>query len=226
MQKPIRWNGDPECGHLVAHPYQTHYCSYIRVPKLLTLQQPAGDQPDEILALLALQAFELWFKVLLSDLPAALSLVRGGPTADETAKLLNRITRLLGLLDAQVEVAEAILSDGHGMRLPLAASQGRRSDQLQRLKRLAEQAAQDLAPKDSSVQRGWRDALARFDRWLPRFEHLLETLFEPDGSGALDFREYLRLEQLLDLQTGVKAEWTPAGRPPRLAPRCRLGSRH
>ena len=215
MQKPARWNGDPECGHLVAHPYQTHYCSYIRVPKLLTLQQPAGDQPDEILALLALQAFELWFKVLLSDLPAALSLVRGGPTADETAKLLNRITRLLGLLDAQVEVAEAILSDGHGMRLPLAASQGRRSDQLQRLKRLAEQAAQDLAPKDSSVQRGWRDALARFDRWLPRFEHLLETLFEPDGSGALDFREYLRLEQLLDLQTGVKAEWTPAGRPPR-----------
>src|SRR3989304_6238158 len=130
MHIPARWTGDPECGHSVAPPYQTHYCSYIRVPRLLTLQQPAGDRPDEILALLALQAFELWFKVLLSDLPTALSLVRGGPTADETAKLLNRITRLLGLLDAQVEVAEAILSDGQGISLPLAASQGRRPDQL------------------------------------------------------------------------------------------------
>jgi len=217
MQIPARWNGDPECGHSVAHPYQTHYCSYIRVPRLLTLQQPAGDRPDEILALLALQAFELWFKVLLADLPTALALLRSPAGVDQIAKLLNRCAGLLGLLDDQAEVAEAILIRSHGLRLPLASGREPLSDQLYALKGLAEQAARELAqevPKDSRVERAWHDVLARFERWSPRFVGLLAALFERQRSGAQDYREFLRLEALLDLQTGAKADWTPARRRP------------
>src|SRR5688572_29886426 len=72
MHTPAVWRDDPACGHLVAHAYQTHYCSYIRVPRLLTLQrQAAGD--DELALLTAYQWYELWFKMLRLDLEAALA---------------------------------------------------------------------------------------------------------------------------------------------------------
>jgi tryptophan 2,3-dioxygenase len=218
MQKPACWNGDPECGHLVAHPYQTHYCTYIRVPKLLCLQQPAGDHPDELLAVLALQAFELWFKVLLNDLAAVLAELQGSPSAVQLTKLLNRASRLVRLLDGQADVAETILLHDLGLRLSLDVEQGEQpSDQFRRLKALTERTATALAqakPGDPRLLRAGQDYLGRFKRWSPRFEQLLQDLIDPAGTGAPDYPQYLHLETLLALQAGVKADWTPIGQSP------------
>ena len=94
MTRPIPWNGDPVCGHEVTFAYQTHYCSYIRVPRLLSLQNP--QRPDELLLITAFQWYELWFKVLLTDLRAALA--SGGATY-EPVKLLLRGLELFKLFD-------------------------------------------------------------------------------------------------------------------------------
>ena len=69
MHTPAVWRDDPACGHQVEHAYQTHYCSYIRVPRLLTLQRAGSD--DALALLTAHQWYELWFKVLRLDLAAA-----------------------------------------------------------------------------------------------------------------------------------------------------------
>ena len=91
MFEPARWNDDPPCGHQVAHSYQTHYCSYIRVPRLLTLQHPRTPHPDEILALLIVQAIELWLLVILNDVKSALrGLATDQPAVYQPTKLLHR----------------------------------------------------------------------------------------------------------------------------------------
>jgi len=88
MDPPARWKDDPDCGHLVAHPCQTHYCTYTRVPKLLSLQRPPARDPDEILAILSLQAIELWLKVVANDVRAALADIReGDPLVYQPTKL-------------------------------------------------------------------------------------------------------------------------------------------
>src|SRR3712207_4859034 len=92
MQTPAVWRDDPACGHRVAHAYQTHYCTYIRVPRLLTLQRAASD--DELALIVAHQWYELWFKVLLADLRAA---VAGDGETYEAVKLLRRGIELFRL---------------------------------------------------------------------------------------------------------------------------------
>ncbi len=86
MAKPATWKDDPGCGHEVACAYQTHYCTYIRAPRLLTLQRPQTDQPAEMLAILALQAYELWLAVLISDLRAALERLAAGDASSECSR--------------------------------------------------------------------------------------------------------------------------------------------
>ena len=59
------------CGHTVRDPSQTHYCTYLRLPELLTLQ-PAPDQvrhPDVHLFVVPHQSFAVWFGQLRADLP-------------------------------------------------------------------------------------------------------------------------------------------------------------
>jgi tryptophan 2,3-dioxygenase len=239
MQKPARWNGDPDCGHRVAHAYQTHYCSYIRVPKLLTLQGPAGDRPDELLALLALQACELWFKVLLADLSAALAGWRVGKPADRPARLLTRAARILALLEAQVDLAETILIRELDLRLPLASGSGG-SEQFIRLEGLAAEVSQQMGrpargalrsshaaeqvqaakepssagPDAGRLRRAASDFVSGFERFSARFKRLLEELVDDGAPAHLDYDAHLQLSTLLALQTGVKADWTPAGKPP------------
>src|SRR5260370_18335128 len=47
------------------------YGSYLKVPELLSLQHRLSQEPDELLFIVAHQAYELWFKVVLFELEAA-----------------------------------------------------------------------------------------------------------------------------------------------------------
>src|SRR3990172_12901577 len=110
MDSPARWKDDPDCGHLVIDSFQTHYCTYIRVPKLLTLQKPLTNHPDERLAILALQAMELWLKVVANDVRAALAeMDKSQPPTFEPTKLLYRASELIRLLGRQCDLAESVL---------------------------------------------------------------------------------------------------------------------
>src|SRR5258708_22074233 len=114
MTQPIPWNGDPVCGHDVTFAYQTHYCTYIRVPRLLLLQKPRS--PDDLLLITAFQWYELWFKVLLTDLRAALA---ADPRTYEPVKLLRRGLELFKLFDQHADLCEHALLTLPELRQPL-----------------------------------------------------------------------------------------------------------
>src|SRR5205085_11272809 len=50
---------------------QLSYGSYLKVPELLSLQQGLSREHDELLFIVAHQAYALWFKVVLFELEAA-----------------------------------------------------------------------------------------------------------------------------------------------------------
>ncbi len=219
MFEPARWKDDPPCGHLVAHPYQTHYCSYIRVPELLTLQHPQSSQSNEILALLIVQAIELWLRVILNDVKSALrGLGADQPAVYQPTKLLHRAARLIRLLDLHTDVAESILLHNLGLLLPLSGPlDDIRSTQLRELESVTEQLA-GLRPAGMPSQADTAHSLVgNFRRWSERYQRLLADLFERDRPQAPSFDDYLKLDELLQLQVGAMGDWAAAGdRPTRL----------
>ncbi len=222
MLEPARWNDDPKCGHQVAHEYQTHYCTYIRAPKLLTLQRTQTENTDEILAILALQAIELWLRVVLNDQAASrVELKQGDPGTYELTKLLNRASTLIRLLDRHTDLAESILLDDLGLQIPLSGPlDDLRSKQLRALEHQVQGLSKRLGNvKDANAPyaQSGRDFIGRASRWSDRYQRLLADLFERDWPSAPDLEQYLAIEELLDLDQGAKGDWAPEGAaPPRM----------
>ncbi len=71
------------------------YGSYLRVPELLSLQQPLSDPAhhDEMLFILIHQVYELWFKQTLHELDAAVRVPRRRRPAQGRAKRSGASTR-------------------------------------------------------------------------------------------------------------------------------------
>src|SRR4029077_6972784 len=82
----------------------------IRVPRLLTLQNPTA--PGELLLITAYQWYELWFKVLLTDLRAA---VNSDGATYEPVKLLRRGLELFTLFDQHADLCEVLMVRGLGL---------------------------------------------------------------------------------------------------------------
>ncbi|MGH2522416.1 MAG: tryptophan 2,3-dioxygenase family protein, partial [Anaerolineales bacterium] len=222
MTKPAVWNDDPECGHEVAYAYQTHYCAYIRVPRLLTLQQP--ESSDELLLITAHQWHELWFKVLLADLRAALadpsvSFAPAPAPTYEPVKLLKRGVELFKLFDQHADLAETVIVRELGLTraLPAAAV----SDQFAQIGKLAQQLERLEAMAYPGLAEAVREYRARFESFCGRHQKFVAaTLKAPPpraeagpGSGPV-YEGWLRLPELLDLQQGVKSAWAEKGQPP------------
>ncbi len=108
MTQPAVWSDDPACGHDVACAYQTHYCTYIRVPRLLGLAEEPPSS-DRLLLTTANQWFELWFKVLVADLRAALLSLDEDRATYEPLKLLRRGIELFKLFDPLAGIAETVI---------------------------------------------------------------------------------------------------------------------
>jgi len=94
------------------------YSSYLKVPQLLSLQQPQSSQPhhDELLFIVVHQTYELWFKELLHDLDAVVTnLKKIALTPDsrdeiyEAARLLRRCTEITRVLVEQFTILETML---------------------------------------------------------------------------------------------------------------------
>ena len=210
MFEPATWQDDPICGHQVAQLFQTHYCTYIRAPRLLTLQSPYTSCRSEMLFQAAHQTFELWFKVLLIDLHTAMALTAA--ETQEAAKLLQRDVRLLRLLRAQAHLLETVLLTDPDRQLILQPLDDIRSDQFDELQVAVQELSageRDQLPADAL------QALTMVEmelRYLgERFQKLLQ--FAP-ASGAFDRQAYLELDALLTLQDGPKGAWAREGETP------------
>lgn len=81
------------------------YGGYLRLDAILSAQQPLSDPPhhDEMLFIIQHQATELWFKLIIHELKAALGFIGAGDM-EPSFKVLARVKHILSLLVDQWSV--------------------------------------------------------------------------------------------------------------------------
>jgi tryptophan 2,3-dioxygenase len=209
MSIPAPWNDDPECGHTVAEAYQTHYCTYIRVPRLLSLQ--ATSDPDDLLLVTAYQWYELWFKVMLTDLQA---LRASPPHTYAPVKLLKRGLALLRLFEQHADLCESIIVRELGLKRCVSTSDptppSAQFRELEAWSRSLPLPAANDVPELAETADEYRLHLQRF---AARYHAFARATLAP-AEGAAPFAAWLCLDELLNLQQAVKSAWTPPGQSP------------
>lgn len=90
-------------------PTPISYGSYLKVGKLIELQQPLSDPPhhDELLFIIIHQVYELWFKQMLHELGAVARAVDGDDLL-RVGRSFRRIHTIQRLLEQQVDVLETM----------------------------------------------------------------------------------------------------------------------
>ena len=105
------------------------YSAYLRLDQLLSAQQPISAQHDEMLFIVIHQASELWIKLCLHEITAAIDCVRRddlGPSF----KMLARVSRIQSLLVQSWDVLSTLTpSDYSGFRNQLGRASGFQSYQ-------------------------------------------------------------------------------------------------
>src|SRR5262245_26978386 len=107
------------------------YASYLRLDELLALQHPA--EHDELLFIVAHQAYELWFKLLLHELDRVKNDLAAGYLSDSIAAF-KRCRTVMKLLVEQVDTLETLTPMSFGaFRERLETASGFQSAQFREL---------------------------------------------------------------------------------------------
>ena len=85
------------------------YAGYLRLDRLLAAQRPLSDPPhhDEMLFVIQHQVAELWFKLTIHELEAAMAAIRGDDLA-RAAKILARVKQVQHQLYSQWDVLDTL----------------------------------------------------------------------------------------------------------------------
>ena len=175
------------------------YSSYLKVPELLQLQQRLTREHDELLFIVAHQAYELWFKVVLFELEAT----RDRIDADDlffARHHLRRVHVIEKLLVEQIEVLETMSpQDFLAFRSQLAPASGFQSVQFREIEFLSGL----KEPKYVARLEATPEEMARLRRRLeePSVDDAFKTLVKRRGSPSLleIFRDRERHGDLFDL---------------------------
>ncbi|MCL4488421.1 MAG: tryptophan 2,3-dioxygenase family protein [Chloroflexi bacterium] len=179
------------------------------MPRLLTLQPQ--DSPSDLLLVTIFQWYELWFKVLVTDMRAALE---DAGRSFQSIKLLRRGSEILQLLDLQAAFAEALfVRELWAAKSLYKLPEHGYSDQLAQLSESMSRLS-TLETPDARLREAMRDYDARFEVFRAHWQKLVQATLSPRASQAPSYAEWLRLTELLDLQQGAKAAWTEAGQHP------------
>jgi len=131
------------------------YAGYLALDELLACQRPLSDPPhhDEMLFIVQHQTTELWFKLMLHELRAAIDLVRRDDL-EGSFKILARVKHIQTQLLSQWSVLETLTPTEYAQfRYVLGPASGFQSHQ----NRLIEMA---LGKRDARVVEAFRDAPA------------------------------------------------------------------
>jgi tryptophan 2,3-dioxygenase len=85
------------------------YPSYLALDELLALQRPRSspEHPDELLFIIVHQASELWFKLIIHELEALISLLQGNDTLGALTSV-RRVNALVHIVTAQLSALETL----------------------------------------------------------------------------------------------------------------------
>src|SRR5215813_15453810 len=86
------------------------YNKYLRVPELIDLQTCLSSPPhhDELLFITIHQAYELWFKQILHEIDAAISLLLDEDRINAATRSLQRVVEIEQLLVQQIHILETM----------------------------------------------------------------------------------------------------------------------
>ena len=119
------------CGHRLAEPGQTHYCTYLNLHQLLSLQPGPGQarHPDEHLFVVTHQSFELWFSQLITDLPRVIEALQKDDAGMATW-LMGRCAAVVRMFSPMMRVLETMTLGGfYAFRHHLVPASGGESGQ-------------------------------------------------------------------------------------------------
>ncbi len=105
----------PEDGVVTDFRDRMTYSGYLHLGKLLSAQVPLSNPPhhDEMLFIIQHQTSELWFKLILHELRAAIAFVRRDQL-EPTFKILARIKHIQAQLSSQWAVLETLTPSEYG----------------------------------------------------------------------------------------------------------------
>lgn len=175
------------------------YGSYLKIPELLSLQEGLSREHDELLFIVAHQAYELWFKVVLFELEAA----RDRIDADDiffARHLLHRVHVIEQLLVEQIDVLETMSpQDFLAFRSELAPASGFQSVQFREIEFLSGLKQPGYVARLEATP----EEMARLRRRLeePSLDDAFRALVKRRGSPALVeiFRDREQYGDLFDL---------------------------
>ena len=173
---------------------QVRYETYLQLDKLLSAQQPISAQPehDEMLFILQHQVAELWFKLMLHEIDAAITCLQEDQLA-RSIKILNRVKQVQHQLIGQWSVLATLTPNEYSaFRAMLGTASGFQSPQYRLLEF-------KLGNKDRAV-------LARFSHHLENYRQLKHALETP--SLYDEFLRYLYRVGHRVPETRVERDWT------------------
>jgi tryptophan 2,3-dioxygenase len=195
------------------------YRSYLGLDAILSAQKPLSDPPhhDELLFIIQHQTSELWFKLIIHELNAAMQLLAEDDPSP-CLKILARIKQVQQQLFSQWAVLETLTpSEYVQFRDVLGDASGFQSFQYRLVEFLLgnkNAAVVSVFDHDSSVQSLLREALHRpslydeFLRYLSRIGHAVpDHLIERDWSVA-HRRDPSLVPVLLDIYRQPQRYWT------------------
>lgn len=208
------------------------YGSYLKIPQLLSLQEPLSDGPehDEMLFIVIHQTYELWFKQLLHELTATQVALEGNDLYRSLA-LVGRIRTILKTLVSQVDILETMTPlQFNSFRARLESSSGFQSAQFREFEAvLGRREGIPLDQLDGDQRRQLEKVLSRRSLWgstlvlLNSRGHAVPERRLVDSTSVIagaddavqevladayrnDNEVALLLERLVDLDEGVQ-EW-------------------
>ena len=172
------------------------YLSYLKVPELLSLQEPLSQGPehDELLFIVIHQTYELWFKQILHELRRADERLRAGDL-HQSLSVLRRVRTIMKTLVGQVDILETMTPlQFNAFRDRLASSSGFQSVQFRELETV-------FGRGDGCL---WEAVLAFLDAVGARTGGTLSDDLVAIYRGRPDVA--LLLEELVDIDEGMQ-EW-------------------
>jgi tryptophan 2,3-dioxygenase len=172
---------------------EVRYETYLQLDKLLSAQQPITvPEHDEMLFIIQHQVAELWFKLMLHELDAAIACLQEDQLA-RSIKILNRVKQVQHQLTSQWSVLATLTPNEYSaFRTALGTASGFQSPQYRLLEF-------KLGNKD-------RGLLARFGHHLEHYRQLKQALESP--SLYDEFLRYLYRVGHRVPEARVERDWT------------------
>src|SRR5258708_24348064 len=105
------------------------YGDYLRLDELLSAQRPRSGDHNEMLFIVQHQATEIWMKLMIHELRAAVAQVRGDEL-QPAFKMLSRVARIMAQLNQSWDVLATLTpAEYSSFRAELASSSGFQSHQ-------------------------------------------------------------------------------------------------